>query len=164
MIYGGSFYSRLTRNIREGKGYTYSPYSIANLRRAAGSFETGASVRNEVTGPTILEMLYELDRMRVAPVTAEELESAKTYSIGGMELELESQASLAGRVTSIYVDELAHDFMQTFRDKITAITPAEVQRSAARYFDTYRSAIVVVGDYKAIKDQLTPFGDVKVVK
>jgi predicted Zn-dependent peptidase len=54
--------------------------------------------------------------------------------------------------------------MQTFRDKITAITPAEVQHSAARYFDTYRSAIVVVGDYKAIKDQLAPFGDVKVVK
>jgi zinc protease len=164
MIYGGSFYSRLTRNIREGKGYTYSPYSTANLRRAAGSFETGASVRNEVTGPTILEMLYELDRMRVEPVTAEELESAKTYSIGGMELELESQASLAGRITSIYIDELPHDFLQTFRDKITAITPAEVQRSAARYFDTYRGAIVVVGDYKQIKDQLTPFGDVKVVK
>ena len=164
MIYGGSFYSRLTRNIREGKGYTYSPYSTANLRRAAGSFETGASVRNEVTGPTILEMLYELDRMRVEPVTAEELDSAKTYSIGGMELELEAQSSLASRITSIYIDELAHDFLQTFRDKITAITPAEVQRSAAHYFDTYRGAIVVVGDYKAIKDQLAPFGDVKVVK
>jgi zinc protease len=164
MIFGGSFYSRLTRNIREGKGYTYSPYSTANLRRAAGSFETGASVRNEVTGPTILEMLYELDRMRVMPVMAEELESAKTYSIGGMELELEAQASLAGRITSIYVDELPHDFLQTFREKINALTPADVQRNAARYFDTYRGAIVVVGDYKAIKDQLTPFGDVKVVK
>ena len=164
MIYGGSFYSRLTRNIREGKGYTYSPYSTANLRRAAGSFEAGASVRNEVTGATILEMLYELDRMRVAPVTAEELDSAKTYSIGGMELELEAQSSLAGRITSIYVDDLARDFMQTFRAKIAALTPADVQRSAARYFDTYRGAIVVVGDYKAIKDQLTPFGDVKLVK
>lgn len=164
MIFGGSFYSRLTRNIREGKGYTYSPYSTANLRRAAGSFETGASVRNEVTGPTILEMLYELDRMRVMPVTAEELESAKTYSVGGMELELEAQASLAGRITSIYIDELPHDFLQTFREKINALTPADIQRNAARYFDTYRGAIVVVGDYKAIKDQLTPFGDVKVVK
>jgi predicted Zn-dependent peptidase len=164
MIYGGSFYSRLTRNIREGKGYTYSPYSTANLRRAAGSFEAGSSVRNEVTGPTILEMLYELDRMRVAPVTAEELESAKTYSIGGMELELESQASLAGRITSIYVEELPRDFLQTFREKVSALTPADIQRNAARYFDTYRGAIVVVGDYKQIKDQLVPFGDVKVVK
>ena len=164
MIYGGSFYSRLTRNIREAKGYTYSPFSSVNLRRAAGSFEAGASVRNEVTGPAILEMLYELDRMRVSPVTAEELESAKTYSIGGMELELEAQASLAGRISTIYIDELPRDFLQTFRDRVSALTPADIQRSAVRYFDTYRGAIVVVGDYTAIKEQLAPFGDVTVVK
>ena len=164
MIYGGAFYSRLTRNIRESKGYTYSPFSTADLRRAAGAFTAGASVRNEVTGPTILEMLYELDRMRVEPVTAEELQSAKTYSIGGMELELESQASLAGRISTIYIDELSRDFLQTFRDKVAALTPAEVQQSATKYFDTYRSAIVVVGDYKQIKDQIAPFGDVKLIR
>jgi len=164
MIYGGAFYSRLTRNIRESKGYTYSPFSSADLRRAAGAFTAGASVRNEVTGPTILEMLYELDRMRVEPVTAEELQSAKTYSIGGMELELEAQSSLASRISTIYIDELSRDFLQTFRDKVAALTPAEVQQSAAKYFDTYRSAIVVVGDYKQIKDQIAPFGDVKLVK
>ena len=164
MIYGGAFYSRLTRNIRESKGYTYSPFSSADLRRAAGAFTAGASVRNEVTGPTILEMLYELDRMRVEPVTTEELQSAKTYSIGGMELELESQSSLANRISTIYIDELSRDFLQTFRDKVAALTPAEVQQSAAKYFDTYRSAIVVVGDYKQIKDQIAPFGDVKLVK
>jgi zinc protease len=164
MIYGGAFYSRLTRNIREAKGYTYSPFSTADLRRAAGAFEAGASVRNEVTGPTILEMLYELDRMRVEPVTAEELDSAKTYSIGGMELELEAQSTLAGRISSIYVDDLSRDFLQTFRDKVNAVSPADVERSAAHYFDTYRSAIVIVGDYKQIKDQIAPFGDVRVVK
>jgi predicted Zn-dependent peptidase len=102
--------------------------------------------------------------MRVEPVTAEELESAKTFSIGGMELELESQASLATRISTIYVDELSRDFLQTFRDHVAALTPADIQRSAARYFDTYRGAIVVVGDYKQIKDQIAPFGDVKVVK
>jgi predicted Zn-dependent peptidase len=164
MIYGGAFYSRLTRNIRESKGYTYSPFSSIDLRRSAGTFEAGASVRNEVTGPTLLEMLYELDRMRVTPVTGEELDSAKTYSIGGMELELESQASLATRISTIYVDELSRDFLQTFRDKVAALTPADVQRSAARYFDTYRGPIVIVGDYKEIKDQIAPFGDVTMVK
>jgi zinc protease len=164
MIYGGAFYSRLTRNIRESKGYTYSPFSFADSRRVGGAFTAGASVRNEVTGPTILEMLYELDRMRVEPVTAEELASAKTYSIGGMELELESQGSLASRISTIYIDDLSRDFLQTFRDKVAALTPAEVQSSAATYFDTYRSAIVIVGDYKQIKDQIAPFGDVKMVK
>src|SRR5690349_9218304 len=50
-IYGGSFYSRLTRNIREAKGYTYSPFSSANTQAKTGSFQAGAFVRNEVTGP-----------------------------------------------------------------------------------------------------------------
>ena len=164
MIFGGSFYSRLTRNIREDKGYTYSPFSVADLRRRAGAFWSSASVRNEVTGPTILEMLYELDRMRVAPVTKEELDSAKTYSIGTLSLEMETQASLATRINTIYTYQLPYNFLQTFREKVDALTPADIQKSAAKYFDTYREAIVIVGDYAQVKDQIAPFGDVTLVK
>src|SRR5919112_4059304 len=67
-IYGGSFYSRLTKNIRESKGYTYSPFSTSNTLAKSGSFQAGAFVRNEVIVPTLLEIFYELDRMRVLPV------------------------------------------------------------------------------------------------
>ena len=164
MIYGGSFYSRLTRNIREDKGYTYSPFSVADLRRRAGAFYSSAAVRNEVTGPTILEMLYELDRMRVLPVSKEELESAKTYSIGGFALELESQASLANRINAIYIYGLPRDFLPTFPEKVAALTPADIQKMAAKYFDTYRGAIVIVGDYSQVKDQVAPFGNVTLIK
>ena len=164
MIYGGAFYSRLTLNIREAKGYTYSPYSQVNLRRRSGSFSANAAVRNEVTGPTILEMLYELDRMRVAAVTKEELDAAKTYSIGGLSLELESQAGMASRINSIYTYDLARDFLQMFQTRLDALTPDDIQKAAAKYFDTYRGAIVVVGDYGQVKDQIAPFGDVVVVK
>ncbi|MEK6371561.1 MAG: pitrilysin family protein [Acidobacteriota bacterium] len=164
IITGGAFYSRLTRNIRESKGYTYSPFSSADLRRLAGSFSAEASVRNEVTGPTILELLYELDRMRVTPVTDEELASAKTYSVGTMELELETQAGLAQRIATIYVYDLQHDFLQTFREKIEKLTAADIRRAAAKYYDTYRGAIVVVGDYGQVKDQVAPFGDVTLIK
>ncbi len=163
-IYGGAFYSRLTRNIREAKGYTYSPNSIALLRRYAGDVTVSAAVRNEVTGPTILEILYELDRMRVEPVTPEELDSAKTYSNGTMALELESQAGFAGRIRSLYVYDLPRDFLKTFGEKINKLTAADIQQAAAKYFDTYRGAIVVVGDYKQVKTQVAPFGDVVVVK
>ncbi|HEV8369980.1 MAG TPA: pitrilysin family protein, partial [Pyrinomonadaceae bacterium] len=95
-IYGGSFYSRLTRNIRESKGYTYSPFSFSNTQLKTGSFVAGAFVRNEVTGPTLLEILYELDRMRVLPVSDEELNAAKEYSTGNFSVELASQLGLAG--------------------------------------------------------------------
>jgi zinc protease len=163
-IFGGAFYSRLTRNIREAKGYTYSPGSSAYLRRYAGEVTVSAAVRNEVTGPTILEILYELDRMRVEPVTQDELDSAKSYSNGTMALELESQAGFASRIRTIYVYDLPRDFLKTFADKVNAVTPAEIQRAAAKYFDTYRGAIVIVGDYKAVGSQVTPFGDVVLVK
>jgi predicted Zn-dependent peptidase len=159
-IYGGSFYSRLTRNIRETKGYTYSPFSSANTQAQAGSFVAGAFVRNEVTGPTLLEIFYELDRMRVLPVTDEELNSAKEFSTGNFSVELASQSGLAGRINTVYTYDLAKDFISDFRSKIEALTSSDIQSVAARYFDTYRAAIVIVGDYDKVKEQVTPFGDV----
>lgn len=162
VIYGGAFYSRLTRNIREAKGYTYSPFSSSNTQAKTGSFVAGAFVRNEVTGPTLLEMFYELDRMRVLPVTDEELKSAKEYSTGSFSVELASQLGLALRLNSIYTYDLSRDFITDFRPKIQALTVADIQRAAARYFDTYHAAIVIVGDWDKVKEQVTPFGDVTV--
>jgi zinc protease len=161
-IYGGSFYSRLTRNIRETKGYTYSPFSSSNTQAKTGSFLAGAFVRNEVTGPTLLEIFYELDRMRVLPVTDEELSAAKEYSTGNFSVELASQQGLAGRISTIYTYELDKNFINDFRPKIEALTTADIQKAAAKYFDTYRAAIVIVGDWEKVKDQVTPFGEVTI--
>jgi predicted Zn-dependent peptidase len=159
-IYGGSFYSRLTRNIRESKGYTYSPFSSANTQLKTGSFLAGAFVRNEVTGPTLLEIFYELDRMRVLPVSDEELKAAKEFSTGNFSVELASQSGLAGRINTVYTYELDKSFINDFRPKIEALTAADIQRAAAKYFDTYRAAVVIVGDWEKVKDQVTPFGEV----
>jgi zinc protease len=162
IIYGGSFYSRLTKNIREEKGYTYSPNSNANTLAKAGSFVVTASVRNEVTGPALLEIFYELDKMRVMPVTSDELSAAKTYSKGNFSIELASQFGLAGRINTLYVYGLAPDFIETFGNKVDSLTADDIERAASRFFDTYRCAVVVVGDYDKVKDQVTPFGDVTV--
>jgi zinc protease len=159
-IYGGSFYSRLTKNIRESKGYTYSPFSSSNTLAKSGSFLAGAFVRNEVTGPTLLEIFYELDRMRVLPVTDEELNAAKEFSTGNFSVELASQFGLAGRINTVYTYDLDKNFINDFRPKIEGLTTADIQRVAAKYFDTYRAAIVIVGDWEKVKDQVTPFGDV----
>ncbi len=161
-IYGGSFYSRLTRNIRETKGYTYSPFSTSNTQAKTGSFLAGAFVRNEVTGPTLLEIFYELDRMRVLPVTDEELSAAKEFSTGNFSVELASQQGLAGRISTIYTYDLDKNFINDFRPKIEALTTADIQKAAAKYFDTYRAAIVIVGDWEKVKDQVTPFGEVTI--
>ncbi|HEY6802812.1 MAG TPA: pitrilysin family protein [Pyrinomonadaceae bacterium] len=159
-IYGSSFYSRLTKNIREEKGYTYSPFSSSNTQAKTGSFQAGAFVRNEVTGPTLLEIFYELDKMRVLPVTDEELKGAKEFSTGNFSVELASQLGLAGRINTIYTYNLSKSFIEDFRPKIEALTTADIQKAAAKYFDTYHAAIVIVGDWDKVKDQVTPFGDV----
>jgi zinc protease len=159
-IYGGSFYSRLTKNIRETRGYTYSPFSSSNTLAKSGAFLAGAFVRNEVTGPTLLEIFYELDRMRVLPVTDEELNAAKEFSTGNFSVELASQFGLAGRINTVYTYDLDKNFINDFRPKIEGLTTADIQRVAAKYFDTYRVAIVIVGDWEKVKDQVTPFGDV----
>jgi predicted Zn-dependent peptidase len=161
-IYGSSFYSRLTRNIRESKGYTYSPFSSSNTQAKTGSFQAGAFVRNEVTGPTLLEIFYELDRMRVLPVSDEELNAAKEFSTGNFSVELASQIGLAGRINTIYTYNLSKSFITDFRPKIEGLTTADIQKAAAKYFDTYHAAIVVVGDWDKVKDQVTPFGDVTI--
>jgi zinc protease len=162
IVLGGSFYSRLTKNIREQKGYTYSPFSSANTQAQSGSFVTGAFVRNEVTGPTLLEMFYELDRMRVLPIEDEELNAAKEFSTGNFSIELASQAGLAGRLNTVYTYDLDRNFINDFRPKITALTKEDIQHAAAKYFDTYHAAVVIVGDWRVVKDQVKPFGDVTI--
>ncbi|MBV9494040.1 MAG: insulinase family protein [Acidobacteria bacterium] len=159
-VAGGGFMSRLNHNLREAKGYTYGAFSGASLWRNAGEWTAGASVRNEVTGPALLELFYEVDKMRVSPVTSEELDAARTYSTGNLSLEMETQRGAASRIATIYTYQLAPDFLETFNAKLAALTPANLQEAASKYFDTYRAAVVIVGDWKAVKDQVTPFGDV----
>jgi zinc protease len=162
VVLGGSFYSRLTKNIREQKGYTYSPFSSANTQAKSGAFVAGAFVRNEVTGPTLLEIFYELDRMRVLPIEDEELNAAKEFSTGNFSIELASQSGLAGRINTVYTYDLDRNFINDFRPKITALTKEDIQRAAAKYFDTYHAAVVIVGDWNVVKDQVKPFGDVTI--
>jgi predicted Zn-dependent peptidase len=108
----------------------------------------------------LLEIFYELDRMRVLPVTDEELSAAKEFSTGNFSVELASQLGLAGRISTIYTYDLDRNFISDFRPKIEALTPADIQKAAAKYFDTYRAAVVIVGDWEKVKDQVTPFGEV----
>ena len=87
MIFGGYFSSRLVENIRERRGYTYSPRSSVDHQTAGSSFLVEADVATEVTGPALLETWYELGRMALTPVTEAELDGARRYILGSMALE-----------------------------------------------------------------------------
>jgi zinc protease len=158
-IYGGAFHSRLVINIREQKGYTYSPRSSLNALRQYGYFAVNAAVRNDVAAATLTEMFYEMDRMRSLPVTAEELESARNYLSGVFSLGVATQDGLIGQLSAIYLDRLPEDYLDSYRERIRALTAEDILAAARRHFDSANAQIVLVGDRAQIGEQAALFGD-----
>ena len=159
-IYGGAFHSRLVMNIREQKGYTYSPRSGITALHQYGFFTVHAAVRNEVTAATLTEMFYEMDRMRSLPVTPEELESAQSYLTGVFSLGVATQDGVLGQLSTVYLDRLPDDYLETYRERIRALTADDILLAARRHFDSANAQIVLVGDRDQIFDQAALFGPV----
>jgi len=157
-IYGGAFNSRLVMNIREEKGYTYSPRSGAHPLRQHGFFSIGAAVRNDVVAATLKEIFYEIDRMRSTPVGEEELADARNYLSGTFSLGLATQDGLAGQLATATLERLPEDYLETYRDRILKLTAAQVLDAAQKYFDSDNAQIVIVGDRAQIEQQAAQFG------
>jgi zinc protease len=156
-IYGGMFGSRLTNNIREDKGYTYSPYSYLDINAKAGVVITREDVRNAVTGPSYKETLFELNRIATSPVSDQELTSAKRYLLGTLGFRLQSRASVALRLASLWVYGLDAQFIRSDADHIMSSTIAQVQQTSSRYLAPDKMTVVAVGEDKVVHEQFAPF-------
>lgn len=159
-IYGGAFNSRLIMNIREQKGYTYSPRSSLHALRQHGYFTVNAAVRNEVVAASLTEIFYEIDRMRSLAVAEDELSDARTYMSGVFSLGLATQDGLASQLSNVYLYDLPEDYLETYRQRIRALTAADVLAAARSYFDSANAQIIIVGDRGQIADQASLFGQV----
>ena len=159
-IYGGAFNSRIVRNIREEKGYTYSPQSALTAFGDTGFYRFAADVRNEVTGPTLTEVFKEIDKMRASGVEANELQGAKSYLRGIFPIQTASQTGLAATLNNVYVFGLPKDYPETFRSKVAAVTADQVKSASATLLGSENSVIVVVGDWAKMKDQLAGYKDI----
>jgi len=162
-IYGGAFNSRIVRNIREEKGYTYSPGSILTGFADAGFYRFAADVRNEVTGPTLTEVFKEIDGMRANGTDAAELQGAKSYLRGIFPIQTSTQAGLASTLNNVYVFNLPKDYAETFREKVAAVTAAQVKEGAAVLLGSENSLITIVGDWAKVKNQLGAFTNITFV-
>lgn len=157
-IYGGMFGSRLTRNIREDKGYTYTPYAFLNPRRHAAVFQTWAPVRNEVTGATLNEINYELNRMATTLASNDGVARAQLYLIGNQALELQALDAVGRQLANLWVFGLPPEELGREGERIGKVTPKDVEEMGKKYFPAARQAVVMVGEEQVIKDQLAPFG------
>ena len=157
-VYGGTFGSRLVSNIREDKGYTYSPFASFETFRAAGVLVTGADVRNEVTGPTLNEITYELNRLATTTPTPDELKQAERYLVGIQAIELQSREAVAGELARLWVNGLPPEEIGVYGHKVANISAEDVNAAAGKYFPAAKAVIVAVGEEKVIREAFSPFG------
>jgi zinc protease len=158
-VFGATASSRLFMNLREDKGYTYGAYSNLDARRSAGTFRTTAEVRTPVTGDSLKEFFYELERMRTEPVSAKEIADAKSYLTGVFPIRLETQEGLTDQLVQIKMLNLPDDYLERYRDRVQAVTVEDIQRIAQKYVKPDEAAVIVVGDGASVLDQIRPYSE-----
>jgi len=156
-VLGAGASSRVFMNLREEKGYTYGAYTRLDMKRLAGDLEATAEVRTTVTGDSLKEFFYELDRIRDEIVSEEELNDAKNYLSGVFPLRAETQEGMTGLILNQQLYGLSSDYLQTYRDQVNSVSAEEVQRVAREHIHTDSLAIVIVGDASEILPQVREY-------
>jgi len=131
-LYGGAFNSRLVMNIREDKGYTYSPRSGVHALRQHGYFSVSAAVRNEVVAASLTEIFYEMDNLRSLLVPEPELADARNYLSGTFSMGLATQEGLLSQLATVALNDLPEDYLETYREKVRALSPQDLLATAPK--------------------------------
>lgn len=160
VLLGGSFSSRITSNIREQKGYTYSPQGQLSNRYHDAYWVEIADVTTNVTGPAIKEILGEIDRLRAEPPSDKELKGFQNYRAGVFILQNSSRPGIIGQLEFVDLHHLPADYLNGYVARVYAVTPQQVQEAAKKYLQDDKATIVVVGDRKVIEEQVKEFGPV----
>lgn len=162
-VLGANASSRLFMNLREEKGYTYGAYTNLDARRTAGTFRATAEVRTPVTGDSLKEFFYELNRIRTDLVSDKEIKDAKSYLTGVFPIRLETQEGLTDQLVQIKMLNLPDNYLEHYRDRVQAVTVADIQRVATKYIKPDEAAVIIVGDGANVLEQIKPYvGDVEV--
>ncbi|MBU6364985.1 MAG: insulinase family protein [Gemmatimonadetes bacterium] len=157
-ILGGLFSSRLNLNLRERHAFTYGAHSAFDWRRAASPFEISTAVETAVTGDALREILAEFARIREEGVTDDELSLAVSYLVGVFPVRFETTAEVAGGLANVEIFRLPSDYFFTYRDRMRAVTAADVHRVARAHLNPGRLQVVIVGDANAIRERVEGMG------
>ena len=153
-LLGGSFSSRITSNIREDKGYTYSPNSAVNTRVKSSLWFQSADVTAESTAASFFEIIKEIKRLQAENPTEEELEGFKNYLAGIYVLQNSSRTAIINQLWLLESHGLPLSRLETYVQKVNEITPAELSRLAKEYLTLDKMTMVVVGDEASVMPQL----------
>jgi zinc protease len=156
-LLGGTFGSRITTNIREQKGYTYSPFSSVATHRRDAYWVQQADVTTKFTGASLKEIFGEIDRLQKAAPGTTELDGIKNNMIGIFTLRNASRGGIVNQLAEADLQGLGDDYLSGYVKRVMAVSPAEVQRITTTYLTPDRMTLVVVGDKATVAEQLAPF-------
>jgi zinc protease len=145
-IFGGYFGSRLMKNIREEKGYTYGISAGFSALKTTGYMTIGTDVNKENTANTVKEIYHELKVLKSELVDEDELLTVKNYLLGSFVSSLSTPFGLADKFKTIYFKKLGYGFYDDYIQSLKTISSQDLLETANKYFDERQMIEVVVGD------------------
>jgi len=153
-LLGGSFGSRITTNIREDKGYTYSPFStIQNLKGSSIWYEQ-ADVTSEHTIDALMEIEKEIKKLQMTPPSEEELKGIQNYAAGIFVLQNSTPGGIISQLNILDLYGLDASYLNNYVKNIYSVTPQMVSEMARKYIDYSKMTKVMIGDQEAIGEQV----------
>jgi zinc protease len=157
-VLGGEGANRLHRVLRSERGLTYGAEADFNALKHSGDIVAKTNTRSETTGETLRLMVDEVWRLLRDRVGDRELEGAQEYLTGSFPLTIETPSQIALQVLNAVFFGLDMNELQTYRERVSAVTVEDVQRVARNYLHPDRLTIVLVGDASAFTKQLPGVG------
>jgi predicted Zn-dependent peptidase len=163
-LLGGAFNSRITTNIREKRGYTYSPGSGVTWNPGEAMWTFNADVTTDVTGPALSEVIGEIRRLQTEPPTAAEAAGMRTYMAGIFVLQNASPPGLINSIANRDFHGLPSNWLESYIPGVLAVDAAAMQSIAGRTLPLEKMTIVVVGDLAKVEPQLKALPELRNVR
>lgn len=150
-VLGGGATARVNRNLRERRGWTYGAFSGLSAQRGIGTFGISSSVVTGATDSAAVEALAEYRGMVEQEVPSDELRKALNNLVASFPSSVQTTQTLGGRIQTLVTYGLPLDYWATYRERLAAVTPAQVHELARRRLTPDRLTLVVVGDLSKIE-------------
>ncbi len=154
---GGAFSSRIIRNIREDKGYSYSPFSSLSARKDDAYWVQNAAITTDDTAAALKEVYMEINRLRDEPPSEQELLATQNYMAGVFTLQNSTRQGIINVLNFVDLHGLGEDYLTDYVSQVYALTPAEISRVTTEYLRPDDMTLVVVGDAARIGEELVPY-------
>lgn len=150
-VLGGGFRARVNMLLREAKGWTYGAFASLSPGPGAGDFAVSSSVRTNSTDSAVAAVVQQYRRIVAEPVPAAELSGSIANLVGSFPSSVQSVQGLAGRIQTVLVNQYPLNYYSNYRERLSAVRPADITRVGAARLTPDALTIVVAGDLATIE-------------